>query len=87
MKMKEGSFEGGADLTALQRLRRPVVVHHAAWSVSFSGEEEAAELGHLCRADTDRLLEDDPGDTLQQGRRGQRAIIGPVIQRTRKESL
>lgn len=41
----------------------------------------------MCRADTDWLLEDDPGDTLQQGGRGQRAIIGPIIQTTRKESL
>lgn len=42
-------FEGGTDLTALQRLRRPVVVYHAAWSFSFSSEEEGAELGHLMR--------------------------------------
>lgn len=46
MKMR-GLFEGSADLTALQRLRRPVVVHHAAWSLSFSSEEQAAELCHL----------------------------------------
>lgn len=51
VKMKQGLFERGADLTALQRLRRPVVVHHAAWSVSLSSEEEAAELGHLMRKD------------------------------------
>ena len=42
---------------------------------------------YLCGADTDWLLKDDPGDTLQQGRCGQRAIIGPIIQRSRKESL
>lgn len=49
MKMKQGLFEGGADPTALQRLRRPVVVHHAAWRVSLSSEEEAAEFCHLMR--------------------------------------
>lgn len=42
-----GLFEGGADLAALQRLRRPVVVHHAAWRFSLSSEQEAAELIHL----------------------------------------
>lgn len=41
----------------------------------------------MCRADTDWLLQYDPGDTLQQGGRGQRAIIGPIIQRTGKKSL
>lgn len=60
MKMKQGLFEGGADLTALQRLRRPVVVRHAAWRFSFSSEEEAAELGHLMRK----------GDTQRKRKRG-----------------
>lgn len=44
------------------------------------------QVKYLCRVDTDWLLEDDPGDTLQEGRCGQRAIIGPIIQRSRKES-
>lgn len=44
-------------------------------------------MKYLCRADTDWLLEDDPGDTLQQGGCGQRAFIGPIIQGTRKKSL
>lgn len=48
-KTRQCLFEGGADLTAPQRLRRPVVVHHAAWSFSISTEHEAAELGHLMR--------------------------------------
>lgn len=47
--MKLSLFEGGADLTALQRLRGSVVVHHAAWSFFIPSEEEAAELGHLMR--------------------------------------
>lgn len=42
---------------------------------------------YLYRADTDWLLENDPGDALQQGRRGQRPIIGPIIQRSRKKNL
>lgn len=49
MKMKGGLFEGGADLAALQRLRRTVVVHHAAWRFSLSSEQEAAELSHLMK--------------------------------------
>lgn len=47
--MKQGLFERGSDLTIFQRLRRPVVVHHAAWSLSVASEEEAAEPGHLKR--------------------------------------
>lgn len=42
---------------------------------------------YLYRADTDWLPENDPGDALQQGRGGQRPIIGPIIQRTRKKNL
>lgn len=49
MKMKGGLSEGGADLAALQRLGRPVVVHHAARRFSLSSEQEAAEHGHLMR--------------------------------------
>lgn len=41
----------------------------------------------MCRADTDWLLEDDPGDTLQQWGCGQGAVVGPIIQRTREKSL
>lgn len=40
-------FEGGTDHTALQRLRRSVVVHHATWSFSLSCEQETAKHGHL----------------------------------------
>lgn len=40
-------LEGGADQAALERLRRTVVVHHVAWIFSFSGEQQAAEHGHL----------------------------------------
>lgn len=47
--MKSNLFEGGTDLTALKRLRWPVVVNHAAWSFSLSSEEEGTELGHLKR--------------------------------------
>lgn len=54
MQMKWNLFEGGTDLTALQRLRRPVVVYHAAWSFSFSSEEEGAECGHLMRKERQR---------------------------------
>lgn len=43
----QGLLEGGADQAALERLRRTVVVHHVAWIFSFSGEEQAAERGHL----------------------------------------
>lgn len=42
---------------------------------------------YLYRADTNWLLEHDPGDTLQQGGCGQGAVIGPVIQRAWQESL
>lgn len=49
MRAEQGLFEGGTDPTALQRLRRSVVVHHAAWSFSVSREQEAAEHGHLMR--------------------------------------
>ena len=42
---------------------------------------------HLYGADTDWLLEDDPADALQQRGRGQRAVIGPEVQRTRQEGL
>lgn len=43
------------------------------------------QVHYLCGADADWLLENDPGDTLQQGRCGQRALISPVIQRTREK--
>ncbi len=45
------------------------------------------QVNYLCRADTDWFFQDDPGYTLQQGGRGQGAIIGPIIQRTRKKNL
>lgn len=45
------------------------------------------QFKYLCRVDTDWILENDPGDTLQQGGRGQRALIGPIIQRSRKKGL
>ncbi len=45
--MVQALLEGGADLTALQRLGRPIVVNHAARRFSFSSEQQAAELGHL----------------------------------------
>lgn len=44
---RQDLLEGGADQAALERLRRTVVVHHVAWILSFSGEEQAAEHGHL----------------------------------------
>lgn len=44
-------------------------------------------LQYLSRADTDWLPQHDPGDALQQRRCGERAIIGPVIQRVGQESL
>lgn len=55
MKMMQGLFEGGTDPTALQRLRRSVVVHHAAWSFSVSSEQETTELGHLMKEGTQGL--------------------------------
>lgn len=57
--MKQGLFEGGADLAALQRLRGTVVVHHAARSFSFSSEQEAAEHGHLKRTERQDKREKD----------------------------
>lgn len=47
MTMSRTLFEGGPDLTPLQWLRGAVVVHHAAGSLSVTGEEQAAELRHL----------------------------------------
>lgn len=36
-------------------------------------------------ADADGLLKNNPGDALQQGRRGQGTIVGPVVQTRREE--
>lgn len=41
---------------------------------------DPSALLYLSRADTDGLLADDPSDALQQGRRGQGAIVRPVVQ-------
>lgn len=43
----EGLLEGSADGATLERLRRAVVVHHAALGLALGREEQAAELGHL----------------------------------------
>lgn len=61
-----------------------------SYTFSFSVEEankHVKQVKYLCRADTYWLLEDDPGDTLQKGGCGQRAVIGPIIQRARKKRL
>lgn len=45
------------------------------------------QVNYLCRADANWLLKDNPGYTLQQWGCCQRALIGPIIQGTRKKSL
>lgn len=40
---------------------------------------------YLAGADGDRLLQDDPCDALIQGGRGQGPLIGPEVQRARKQ--
>lgn len=40
-------LEGSTDRATLERLRRTVVVHHAALGLALSGEEQTAEFGHL----------------------------------------
>lgn len=45
------------------------------------------KIKYLCRADTDWLPENNPGDTFQQGGCGKRAVIGPIIQWTGKKRL
>ena len=47
---------------------------------------EVESKKYLGGADTDGVLEDDPFDTLQRGRRGQGAVVGPVLQRVREQS-
>ena len=42
---------------------------------------------YLGRADTDWLLEDNPGDTLQQRGCGQGAIVRPVVQGARQDGF
>lgn len=87
-RAKEGEgvlLEGSTDGTTLDRLGRAVVVHHAAFGLTLSGEEQAAEFGHLFRADADWRLADDPGDAFQQRGCGQRAVIGPVVQAAREQ--
>ncbi len=46
---------------------------------------ELCEQPYLPRADTDWLFADNPGDTLQQRGRGQRAIVRPVVKATREQ--
>lgn len=40
-------LEGSSDTATLERLGRTVVIHHAAFGLPLSGEEQAAEFGHL----------------------------------------
>lgn len=40
-------LEGSADGATLEWLGGAVVVHHAALGLALSGEEQAAEFGHL----------------------------------------
>uniref|UniRef100_A0AAV2L861 Uncharacterized protein n=1 Tax=Knipowitschia caucasica TaxID=637954 RepID=A0AAV2L861_KNICA len=52
-------LEGGPDGAALERLRGPVVVHHAALSLTFGREEETTESGHLRKHEMEMKLDVD----------------------------